>query len=56
MTRKLTATIALVLLFGLIAFDQLQSEPLDPYAQPALIALGSGAAAGGAFCAALPTE
>ncbi|WP_375262698.1 hypothetical protein [Palleronia sp.] len=55
MTRKLTAAIALVLVFGLLAFDLVASEPPDPYDQPAFLALGSGAAASGAHCASLPT-
>ncbi|SPJ24901.1 hypothetical protein [Palleronia abyssalis] len=56
MTRKLTATIAGLLVVGLLAFDLAASEPLDPYAQPPVVALGSGAAASGAHCASLPTE
>ncbi|WOI57702.1 hypothetical protein [Palleronia sp. LCG004] len=55
MTRKLTATVVAILMTGLLAFDLAASEPLDPYAQPAFIALGSGADAAGAHCASLPT-
>ncbi|WP_299818757.1 hypothetical protein [uncultured Jannaschia sp.] len=55
MTRKLTASIVALLVVGLLAFDLAASEPLDPYAQPAFLALGSGAVAAGAHCASLPT-
>ena len=55
MTRKFTAALVALLFVGLLAFDLMASEPLDPYAQPAFFALGSGSAASGAHCAALPT-
>ena len=55
MTRRLTAAIAVLLVLGLLTFDRMASEPLDPYAQPAFFALGSGSAASGAHCASLPT-
>jgi len=41
-------------LLGLIALDQAQSEPLNPYTAPPLLALGSGLAASGGHCAAPP--
>lgn len=53
MTRAVTAFVALALLGGLLAFDAATSD-LNPYQAPPLIALGSGSAAGGAHCAALP--
>lgn len=53
-TRRRTATLALALLAGVIAMDLGQSAPLDPFKAPPLLALGSGLAAGGAHCAALP--
>ena len=55
MTRKLTASIVALLVVGLLAFDLMASEPLDPYAQPAFVALGPVAAASGAHCASMPT-
>jgi hypothetical protein len=39
---------------GLMVMDRVQSEPLNPYTAPPLLALGSGLAAGGAHCAAPP--
>lgn len=56
MTRRTTGAIAALLVAGLLAFDMAASDAPDIYAQPALIALGSGSSAGGAHCAALPTE
>ena len=56
MTRKLTATIVALLMVGLLAFDISASEPPDIYDQPPLLALGSGSAASGAHCAALPSD
>lgn len=53
-TRRLTASLALALLAGLLVFDQAVSEPLNPYQAPPLIAFGSGVASAGAHCAALP--
>jgi len=53
MTRKLTATTAMVLVALLIAFDLSVAQP-DPYAQPPVFAFGSGVAPSGGFCAALP--
>ncbi len=56
MTRTLTASIVALFVVGLLAIDLSASEPPDIYAQPPLIALGSGSAASGAHCASLPTE
>lgn len=56
MTRRLIGAITFLGLIGLMAFDLAASEPLDPYAQPPLLAFGSGAAAGGAHCASLPSN
>ncbi|CAM4167226.1 hypothetical protein [Palleronia rufa] len=56
MTRRLTAALVLLLMAGLLSFDLASSRPLDIYDQPSLLALGSGSAADGAHCAALPTE
>lgn len=53
-TRRLTATLAMALVAGVILIDLGQSAPLDPFKAPPPIALGSGLAAGGAHCAALP--
>ncbi len=56
MTRRLTASIVAAFVVGLLAFDLAASEPPDIYAQPPVIALGSGGAAAGAHCASLPTQ
>jgi hypothetical protein len=53
MTRKLTASIAMLLIVGLIVTDYIVSPP-NPYQTPAIVALGSGAASAGGFCGALP--
>jgi len=53
MTRRITATAALVGALALVALYLVQAAP-NPYAAPAFIAFGSGAAPTGAFCAALP--
>lgn len=53
-TRRLTAALALASLGVLIALDLGWSTPLDPYKAPPALALGSGLAASGAHCAALP--
>ena len=39
---------------GLILLDHAQSEPLNPYTAPPMVALGSGLAATGGHCAAPP--
>ena len=54
MTRRATASGVMALLAALLALDVVTSAPLDPFAAPALLALGSGEAASGALCAALP--
>lgn len=53
MTRRTTAGIAMAMLVLLIAADLIASPP-NPYRQPAIVALGSGAASAGGFCGALP--
>ncbi|ASJ70793.1 hypothetical protein [Granulosicoccus antarcticus] len=53
MTRRVTAVTGLALLFALIVADFIGSPP-NPYQQPAIVALGSGAASSGGFCGALP--
>ncbi len=41
-------------ILGLVALDQLQSDPLNPYTAPPMLALGSGLAATGGHCATPP--
>lgn len=53
MTRKATAAAAIAALLLLLLVD-LGVSPPNPYAAPPLLALGSGAAQTGGFCAALP--
>lgn len=53
LTRRLTAPLAILLLLALIALDVARTPP-NPFAAPAVFALGSGAAAVGGFCGALP--
>lgn len=53
-TRRLTAIAALALIAGVVLADLATSAPLDPFRAPPAIALGSGQAAAGAHCAALP--
>jgi hypothetical protein len=50
------AIVILVFALGGIAlgFDIAASTPLNPFVAPPLLALGSGEAAGGAHCAAVP--
>lgn len=55
MTRRATLLGTTLLVAGLLAFDLAASAPLDPFAAPPLLALGSGQAATGALCTALPT-
>ncbi|MBM9594060.1 hypothetical protein [Roseitranquillus sediminis] len=55
MTRRVTATAALALVAALVLLDVAGSAPMNPFQAPPLLALGSGEAAGGAHCAALPT-
>lgn len=54
MTRKLTAGVAVALLFFLLVFDLATAE-LNPFDAPPAIAFGSGVAGGGAFCGELPS-
>lgn len=53
MTRQLTAPLAILMMLTLIALDVARTPP-NPYAAPAVLALGSGEAAVGGFCGALP--
>lgn len=55
LTRKLTATLTLIILTSFVWLDLVNSRPLDPFRAPAVLALGSGQAGAGAHCAALPT-
>ena len=50
---SVAAAILAALALGL-ALDLHASVPLNPYRSPSLLALGSGEAAGGAHCAAVP--
>lgn len=43
-------------LVGLLGLDRLQSDALNPYTAPPMLALGSGLAASGAHCAAPPPD
>lgn len=54
MTRRVTAVLALAMIAGVLALDFAESEPLNPYGAPPLLALGSGMASSGAHCAAPP--
>lgn len=53
-TRRLIALLALLLVAGVIALDQMQSQGLNPFTAPPAIAFGSGQASSGAHCTALP--
>lgn len=53
MTRKFTASLTLLMIVGLLAFDQLTTPP-NPWQAPPALAFGSGVAASGGFCGALP--
>jgi len=53
-TRGLSALVALALIAAVVVTDLATSAPLDPFRAPPAIALGSGQAASGAHCAALP--
>ncbi|PKQ13896.1 MAG: hypothetical protein CVT70_00045 [Alphaproteobacteria bacterium HGW-Alphaproteobacteria-1] len=53
--RRVHVTLLVALgVVGLLALDQAQSQPLNPYNAPPMIALGSGLAATGGHCAAPP--
>jgi hypothetical protein len=54
MTRRVTMLAAAVMIGGLVLFDLSVSATPNPFHAPPLLALGSGLAAGGAHCAALP--
>ncbi len=56
MTRRPVALLVLVLVAGVLALDLSASAPLNPYQAPPLLALGSGLAASGAHCAAVPAD
>ncbi len=53
MTRRVTATTAILMLALALCAD-LVTTPPNPYAAPAIIALGSGISAAGGFYGALP--
>jgi hypothetical protein len=55
-TRWLTGLAALALVAAVIGGDLAGGTVPNPYEAPALLALGSGAAPGGAFCAVPPPE
>ena len=48
--RPAVGLAALALLAALVAMDALNAAPIDPFEVPAPVALGSGAAPGGAHC------
>jgi hypothetical protein len=53
MTRAFTASLSLVFVAALLAFD-MKTTPPNPYHAPPILALGSGEVASGGFCGALP--
>lgn len=53
MTRNHIAALCMLLLAGLLVFDQMTTPP-NPWRAPVMIAFGSGTAASGGFCGALP--
>lgn len=55
LTRKFTAALTIIILAALLWLDLVNSNKLDPFRAPAVLALGSGQAGAGAHCAALPT-
>ncbi|MEF2552288.1 hypothetical protein VQ042_13075 [Aurantimonas sp. A2-1-M11] len=55
MTRLVTMAATALLVVTLLAFDLTASAPINPFQAPPILALGSGQAAGGAHCAALPS-
>lgn len=54
MTRRATMLAVAAMVGALILFDLSASATPNPFRAPPLLALGSGLAAGGAHCAALP--
>ena len=55
-TRRTTASLVIAMLLALVAWDFAVSEPPNIYQAPPLFALGSGQAASGAHCSALPSR
>ncbi len=55
-TRRTTASVTIAALLALVAWDLAASEPPNIYQAPPLLALGSGQAASGAHCSALPSH
>jgi hypothetical protein len=55
LSRKFTVVFVFAMLAGLLLMDHVQSQSLNPFKAPAVLALGSGQAGAGAHCAALPT-
>ncbi len=53
MTRRVPANLAMLMLVAMIVADYIASPP-NPYQQPAIVALGSGASSAGGFCGSLP--
>ena len=53
MTRRVTSAIAIVMLLLLVVIDYAANPP-NPYRQPAIVALGSGAVSEGGSCGSLP--
>lgn len=53
MTRHLVAGMTLLMLALLLVFDHATAE-LNPYRAPPMLAIGSGIAASGGFCGAMP--
>lgn len=56
MIRAHVTLAVLLLVGGVVAFDVVAADPLNPYAAPPMLALGSGMAAAGAHCAAPPPK
>ncbi|WP_170311867.1 hypothetical protein [Sulfitobacter sabulilitoris] len=54
MTRKPVALMVFLFVLALVFADLSVSAALNPYKAPPALALGSGQAAGGAHCAAVP--
>ncbi len=55
-SRRPVAVAVALLLLGVLALDTGVSAPLNPFAAPPPVALGSGQAASGAHCAAPATR
>lgn len=49
-SRPVVAGLALALLAAILALDTLRAPPVDLFAAPPPVALGSGVAPGGAHC------